>query len=60
MSKFVVISSETVYYETEVEADNVEDARARFFDTVDDSGCLMAFDGDHFEVLEIREENENV
>jgi hypothetical protein len=59
MPKFVVISSETVYYETEVEAENVEDARARFFDTVNDSDCLIAFDGDHFEVLEIREENEN-
>jgi hypothetical protein len=57
MPKFIVISSETVYYETEVEAETVEDARAKFFDTVDDSDCLIAFDGDHFEVLEIKEES---
>ena len=58
MPKFVVISSETVYYETEIEADNVEQARAKFFDTVDDPECLITFDADHFEVLEIREEED--
>ena len=55
MTKFTVISSETVYYETEVEAESAEEARAKFFDTVSDTGSLIAFDGDHFEVLEIVE-----
>jgi hypothetical protein len=55
MPKFTVISSETVYYETEVEANSAEEARARFFDTVADTSSLVAFDGDHFEVLEVVE-----
>lgn len=56
MPKYTVISSETVYYETEVDADNVEDAREKFFSVVDDTDALVAFDGDHFEILEIKEE----
>ena len=56
MTKFTVISSETVYYETEVEAESAEEARAKFFDTVSDTSSLVAFDGDHFEILEVVEE----
>jgi hypothetical protein len=54
MPKFQILASETVFYDFVVEADNMEQARAKI-DTGDyDTG--PAYDGDNFEIDSIEQE----
>lgn len=54
MPKFMVLSRETVYYETEIEAEDEDKARAIFLDMDHNEETLTPFDGDFFEIYDIQ------
>lgn len=55
MPKFTILSSETVYYETVIEADNEDQARDKFWDMNHDESTLVIYDADHWQLDEIKE-----
>ena len=58
MPKFTILSRETVYYETEIEAEDEDKARAIFLDMEHTEETLTPFGADYFEIYDI-EENAN-
>jgi hypothetical protein len=54
MPKFRVLASETVFYNFVVEADSLEQARARI--DIGDYDPGTAYDGDNFEIDSIEQE----
>lgn len=50
--KYLVHSSETVYYITEVEADSAKDAMFKIMDGIVDVDITNSVDSDNFQVLE--------
>ena len=54
MAKFRVLASETVFYDFEVEANSLEEARAKI--DLGDFDTGPAYDGDHFGIDSIEEE----
>jgi len=56
MKSFTVLSSETVYYETQIEAENEEEAKQKFWDTIKDPSTLETYSADNWQIDEIREE----
>lgn len=59
MPKFIIRSSETVYYETELEADNEEQARAKFWEMNHGDDTLITYDADHWQIDDVIEESED-
>ena len=55
MPKFIVLSSETIYYETYVEAEDEDKAREKFYDIADDENALVAYGSDHWKIDDVEE-----
>lgn len=53
MPKFTILSRETVYYETEIEAEDEDKARAIFLDMEHTEETLTPFGADYFEIYDI-------
>lgn len=50
MPKFIIHSSETVYYQTEVEAESEDEARDKFWEMNHDETTLVATEADHWQI----------
>lgn len=53
MPKFTILSRETVYYETEIEAENEDKARELFLEMEHNEETLTPFGADYFEIYDI-------
>jgi len=55
MPKFKVLSSETIYYETDVEAEDEDKAREKFWDMDHNDNTLVAYESDHWQIDTVEE-----
>lgn len=55
MKTYVIYSSETVYYETQIEAESEEQAREKFWDMDHNNETLQTCDSDNWTLDEVRE-----
>lgn len=55
MKTYVIYSSETVYYETQIEAESEEQAKEKFWDMDHNNETLQTCDSDNWTLDEVRE-----